>query len=138
MPKSTYLNDAVLNWHRGIVFPTVPATVYYALFTTDPTDTGTGAEVSGGAYARVAVPTATGSFSAPAADGQGGRSYSNAVAITFPTPTANWGTVTHFGIFSAATGGNLLRHGLITTSRNILSGDQSPTFAIGALVSSEA
>ncbi len=138
MPKSTYLNDAVLNWFRGTAFPAVLTNVHFALFTTDPTDTGTGTEVSGGAYARVSVPAAAGSFSAPAADGSGGRSWSNAVAITWPTPTANWGTVTHFGVFSAATGGNLLRHGLITTSRNIVSGDQAPTFAIGSLVSSEA
>ncbi len=138
MPKSAYLNDAVLNWLRGIAYPGVQGNVHVALFTTDPTDTGTGTEVTGGSYARVAVPCTTGSFSAPAADGSGGRSFSNSVAITFPTPTANWGTVTHFGIFHLPTGGNLLRHGLITTSRNILSGDQSPTFAIGALVSSES
>ncbi len=138
MGKSTYLNDAVLNWLRGTAFPAVPGTVHFALFTADPTDTGTGAQVAGGAYARVAISAAAASFSAPAADGSGGRQISNAVEITFPTPTANWGTVTHFGVFSAATGGNLLRHGALTTSRNILNGDQSPTFAIGALVSSEA
>jgi len=57
--------------------------------------------------------------------------------VTFPAPTAAWGTVTHFGVFDAATAGNALYYGDLTTARTINSGDSAPTFAIGALTTTE-
>ena len=47
----------------------------------------------------------------------------NSSVVTFPTATANWGAVTHFGIRDALTGGNLLYHGALSSARTILSGD---------------
>lgn len=78
--------------------------VYMGLFTTAPTDGGGGVEVAGGAYARVAVPAANWN----AASGSAPSITSNSAAATFPTATANWGTVVAFGIFDAAAGGDLL------------------------------
>lgn len=89
-------------------------TAYVALFTTAPTDdTGTGAiEPPGGGYARVATTAGTsGTWGAASTttdpttitnNGTGGA------AITFPTATASWGNVVAFGLYDAATGGNLL------------------------------
>ena len=57
----------------------------------------------------------------------------NAAAITFPTPSANWGTVVAFGIFDATSSGNLLVWGPITPNKTINNGDAAPSFAIGAL-----
>jgi hypothetical protein len=57
----------------------------------------------------------------------------NANAITFAAPTANWGTVTHFGIYDATSAGNLLVWGALTASRVISNGDAAPSFAPGAL-----
>ena len=126
--KSDYLEnkvlDAVLNNTSLAV-----ATPYVALFTATPSDAGGGTEVSGGSYARV-----NSSASWPAASS---GSCANDVAIAFPSATANWGTVTQFGIFDASTAGNLLYWGDLTTSRSILNGDPTPTFAIGALVITE-
>lgn len=139
MSKSNYLEDAVLNWMRGTAFPAVPASVYVSLHTADPTDantTTTEVSTTSTGYARVGVTSATTSWSAPA-DDAGSQSMSNSNAITFNSPTANWGTVTHFGIYDASTAGNLLRHGALGTSRNILSGDQAPSFAAGSLVIKE-
>lgn len=114
-----------------------PATVYVALFTASPTDANTGTEVSGGSYARVAVPTGTagtGAGSGWADPGASGAiSTNNNAAITFPTPTANWGTVTQIGVYDAATVGNLLCWGDLSTSRTINNGDSAPSFAISAL-----
>jgi hypothetical protein len=92
---------------------TAPATLYLALFTTDPTDADSGAEVSGGSYARETV-----AFGAPT-DGVG----SNSSAVTFTTASAAWGTVTHFGIYDAVSAGNLLFHTILTASKVVGDGD---------------
>ncbi len=111
---SDYLENAVLNATlRGVAY-TSPATVYVALFTSDPTDAATGTEVSGGAYARQAI-----TFGAPSAG-----TCSNSADVLFPIATAAWGTITHIGIFDAASGGNLLYSAALTTSKTIAADDQ--------------
>lgn len=109
---------------------TKPAALHVALFTAAPSDAGGGTEVSGGAYARVQRDPLDANWTAP--DTTGGLT-DNAAALTFPTPTANWGVVTHFGIFDAATAGNLLVHGALTTAKTVNNGDPAPSFAVGAL-----
>jgi hypothetical protein len=80
-------------------------TVYVALFTAVGSDDGTGfTEVSGGAYARVATAGATWN----AASGSAPAQISNSAAVTFPLATADWGTAIAFGLYDAASGGNLL------------------------------
>jgi hypothetical protein len=114
MSMSDYLENALLNAVLRNTPYTSPSQVYVALFTSDPTDAGTGTEVSGGGYARQSV-----TFNAPS-NGQ----VTNAVDILFPVATASWGTVTHIGIYDAQTGGNLLFHGALTTSKTISANDQ--------------
>jgi len=92
---------------------TPPATIYLALYTVAPTDTGGGTEVSGGGYARQ-------SFTLTAATA---GSTSNSADIVFPTATADWGTIVAVGIFDAATAGNLLWYGNLSTSKTVLNGD---------------
>ena len=116
---SDYLEQAILNHiFRNTAIFTPPANVYLALFTAAPSDSGGGTEVTGGSYARKAVST-TGQWSAP---GVGGLT-DNINAQAFVTATASWGTVTHVGIFDAATAGNLLFHGALTVSKTVGSGD---------------
>ncbi len=98
---------------------TPPATVYVALYTAAPSDAGGGTEVSGGSYARQAAGLSAAS---------GGAS-SNAADITFPQATADWGTVTHLGLFDAATSGNLLMWTPLDASKTVNNGD---TFKINA------
>lgn len=110
---SNYLETALINGTlRGTSY-TAPSTVYVGLFTSDPTDAGSGTEVSGGSYVRKAA-----TFGAPS----NGVSTISA-AIEFTQATASWGTVTHFGIFDAETTGNLLYHGALTASKAIDTGD---------------
>src|SRR5690606_1282100 len=98
------------------------------LSTTAPTQAGGNfKEPSGNGYARVAV--TNNSTNWPAAS-NGAKS--NANAITFPQATGSWGTVTHFGIFDAATSGNLLAWGELSQSKAISAGD-TPYFAAGSL-----
>lgn len=105
-----------------------PAAIYFALFTAAPSDSGGGTEVTGGSYARTAVTQADAQWTAP---GVGGAT-DNVNAITFPTATASWGTVTHVGIFDASSGGNLLLHGALTESKLVGNNDVF-RFAIGAM-----
>lgn len=110
---SNYLENALINATLRNTAYSSPATVYAALFTSDPTDAGTGTEVSGGSYARKAI-----TFGAPS----NGAS-TNSGAVEFDQATGNWGTITHFGIYDALTSGNLLYHGALTTSKTIETGD---------------
>ncbi len=115
-----------------------PTTLYVGLLTTTPTDSTAGTEVSGGSYARVAVTSATTAWNntqgntTGASTGTDGTT-ENASAITFPAPTATWGTVNGFGIYDASTGGNLLIYAALTTPKTINNGDAAPSFAAGAL-----
>jgi hypothetical protein len=119
---SNYLENALINATLRNTAYSSPATVYVGLFTTDPTDAGTGTEVTGGSYTRKAI-----TFGAPS----NGVSV-NSVAVEFDQATANWGTVTHFGILDASTSGNLLYHGALTASKVIDDGDVFK-FAISAV-----
>ena len=110
---SNYLENALINATLRATTYTSPATVYVSLWTTDPTDAGSGTEVSGGSYARTAV-----TFVAPS-----GGVTSNSADVSFPQATASWGVVGWIGLNDAATGGNLLFHTPLDTSKTIDSGD---------------
>lgn len=110
---SNYLENALINATLRATTFTSPATVYVSLHTADPTDAGSGTEVSGGSYARQSA-----SFAAPS----NGASATNA-DITFPQATGNWGTVTHIGIWDASTIGNLYYHTALDASKTIDTGD---------------
>ena len=110
---SNYLEDALINVTLRATAYTAPATVYVSLWTSDPTDAGSGTEVSGGSYARTAV-----TFAAPS-----NGVTTNDADVTFPTATASWGTVGWIGINDALTTGNLLYHTALDTSKTIDSGD---------------
>jgi hypothetical protein len=113
---SDYLENKVLDHFLGTASTSAPATVYLALFTTDPTDAGSGTEVStsGTNYARQSI-----AFSSASSG-----TTSNSADVEFSQATGSgFGTVTHFGIFDASTAGNLLFHGSLTASKTIDAGD---------------
>ena len=110
---SNFLENALINATLRNTTYTSVATVYVSLWTSDPTDAGSGTEVSGGSYARTAV-----TFAAPS-----NGVTTNSADVTFPTATASWGTVGWIGINDAVTSGNLLYHSPLDTSKVIDSGD---------------
>lgn len=130
-------NKVVDHYFRGTAY--APAGPYYVgLMTTACSDSAAGTEVSGGSYARVSVTKADATWkgthgSATGASSGTNGTISNAAAITFPAPTANWGTVTHWGIWDASTSGNMLVCAALTTSKTINNGDAAPSFAIDAM-----
>lgn len=112
MSFSDYLETKVLDHVFGGTSYTAPTTLYVALFTAAPSDSGGGTEVSGGAYARQTIAFTT-----------SGDTTSNNAAIEFPTATANYGTVTHVGIYDASSAGNLMAWASLTSSKTIETGD---------------
>jgi len=110
---SNYLENALINATLRNTSYTSPATVYVALYTSDPTDADTGTEVSGNGYARQSV-----TFGAPS----NGAS-TNSAAVEFPQATGSWGTVAYIGLRDASSGGNLLYHTVLDASKTISTGD---------------
>ena len=135
---SDYLENKLIDHiFRAATFAK-PAGLYIGLLTAAPTDAGGGTEVAGGSYARVNLAPGDTNWKATQGGTSGVSSGStgltaNAVPITFPAPTANWGSVTHFGIYDAAAAGNLLIWDALTAARTILSGDPAPAFGPDAL-----
>jgi hypothetical protein len=115
-----------------------PGSLHISLHSADPGETGANELASTGAYARASVTSSLanwagtqGAGTTVASSGTGGQTSNNG-SITFATPTANWGNVTHFAVWDAATGGNCLLYGALSISKTINQGD-SISFAAGSL-----
>lgn len=119
--SSDYLENKLLDHVLRNTAYTQPAALYVGLFTasTGLEENTPSAEVSGGSYARKAATFAVAS----------GGSAATSATITFDAATANWGTVTHVAVMDAASGGNVLFHGAVTSSKTIETGD---TFQISS------
>lgn len=107
------LLDAVFN---GSSY--TPSSLYCSLHTADPGETGA-SEVTGGSYARQNV----GASFATAASG----SVSSSASISFTDMPA--ATVTHVGIWDAASAGNFLWGATLSASKSTNAGD---TFTIAS------
>jgi len=111
---SDYMENKVIDHMLRNQAFTPPSTLYVALYTVSPSDSGGGTEVSGGSYARQTVTLSAAS----------GGSTSNSADVTFPTATADWGTIVAVGILDSSSGGNLLAWGGLSTSKTVNNGDQ--------------
>lgn len=136
MPFTYYTDNAVVALLFNDTAFTALANVYLALSTTTPTQVKGSApywnftEPVGNGYARVTIASTTGNFPAPTTG-----STNNSGSVSFPQATGSQGTVTYFGFFDAASGGNLIGYGALNTSQTIVSGNVL-TFAIGQLTMS--
>ena len=119
---SDYAEKLLLDFLMTSGTATRPTAWYVALYTAAPSDSGGGTEVSTGGYARQSIAFST-------ASSPGGTT-SNSGEVSFTATGADYGTVTHMGIFDASSGGNLLWHGALTSSKTVADGD-TLTFAVG-------
>lgn len=110
---SDYAENELLDHLLGTGAYTMPTTVYVGLSTGSFNDDNSGTELTGNNYSRQSV-----SFGAAASG-----TASNDAAVEFSAATGSWGVVSHFGLFDAASSGNLLIHGALTASKTIESGD---------------
>jgi hypothetical protein len=117
-----FLENKVLGHVFGGAAYTAPATLYVALFSAAPGETGGGTELTSGTaagYARKAITPST----QMAVSGTNPTQVANSVDLDFIAATADWPAVTHAAIFDASTAGNMLDQGPLTVARSILSGD---------------
>ena len=113
MSFSNYLETEILDHVFAGAAYTAPSTKYLALFTAIADgEAGSVTEVTGGAYARQTVAFTT-----------SGNTTSNNAAVEFPTATANYGTVTHVGVYDASTSGNLMAYAALSSNKTIETGD---------------
>lgn len=147
---SDILENKLIDWYFraqaiGITGATAaagtgPATLWIGLLTTADNDAdSTKVEVSGGSYARIPVTSSLANWagtqsaaSTTASSGSSGTTSNNA-AITFPTPSANWGTIVGFGVFDALTAGNMQFYGAVTPNKTVNNGDPAPYYPPGSL-----
>ena len=113
--------------------PTRPSSLWLCLFTAAPDKDGAnGTEVdpTGSAYARVQCGPYTAKWSQP--DSTTGV-VESLDEFRFPEPTAAWGTITHWGIADAETGGNYLIVAAVTTPLEVTATSLNPVFPAGLL-----
>ena len=136
---SNYLENKLVDFlFRGGSY-SPPATLYFALCTSTPSDASTGStisEVSGGNYTRQSLTATSGNWYSTQADNTGtstgtNGTTSNAVSIAWNSVT--WtGTVTSIAICDAASAGNMLFYSALNSSKTLASGD-SISFAVSGL-----
>ena len=97
------------------VLTPLTTTAYVSLHTADPGNTGA-SEVSGSAYARQGPITFANAGNNPTVA-------SNSAIVTFPAATGSWGTVSYFGVWTAASGGTFQGSGALTTPKAVGNGD---------------
>lgn len=128
MAKSNYEADAYLNGRFRDAGITALGTLYLALAVADLTAANVTANeltIGTAGYARVVVPTTNADWSAPITSG-GRRMISNLNTLTGATVSGdlNGGAAIGFwGLYDAATAGNLIRYGAFGTPKTILNGD---------------
>lgn len=103
LPSNTFITEAF-----ALITGETP---HLALYTSNPTAADSGTEVSGGSYAR--QPITFGSIT--------GGAISNTVALTFDSVPS--GTITHYGIKDALSGGDLKVYGALSSPIVAISGD---------------
>ena len=121
---SNYAENELLDHVLKVGAYTPPTHIYIALSTADPTDDASGlSEPSGGSYARILCDDW---------DTAASRAIQNTSSVEYVEATGSWGTLTHFAIMDALTGGNMLAYGSLSESKVISSGDTA-SFAAGAI-----
>ena len=98
MSASNALETMLLQWSLTAGSPTRPTTWFLSLHTGDPGETGASNELSGNGYARQSI-----AFTVS------GDTATSSTSQSFgPNSGSNWGTVTHFAIWTASSGGTCL------------------------------
>lgn len=130
MSATNWLEDALAKhiFRAGAALPQ-PTELHVALYTTLPAEDGTGGvEPSAASYARVQYGPGSTYWSAPS---NGDGTVKNEFAITFPSPTEDWGTIVGWGIYDES--GNLWFVNALAANKDVLAGNPAPEFNPGAM-----
>ena len=96
-------------------------TVYLALYSTAPSESGSGTELSGSGYSRQSI-----AFTVNTGNGVA----TNSANVVFGNATANWNTAVAYGVIDAPSGGNILYTGALTPNQTLYNG-YNMTFQTG-------
>lgn len=121
---SNYTEDNIINaLLRGVAFAQA-STIYVGLHTSDPTDAG-GNEVTLAAFpAYERLDAAKGGAISSGWTASSNGVSKNANQLIYPVHDGGGDiTVTHFALYDAATGGNMLVHAPLNTARTLSPGD---------------
>ena len=113
---SDYTEQKFLDHALGTTAWTAPTNVYLALFSSDPTDAGSGTELT------VTLGYARAVMSFNAATSPGGLATIDTEIVFTNSGGGDWAAATHVGVFDASTVGNLLFHGALAATRTVLDG----------------
>ena len=135
MAFSQYFATQVLSWVKGSPFPTALTNVYVSLHSSDPGTAGTAGDVTSSitnSSNRTGI--ASSALSAVAGASGGGFEITNSGVVQLTTSANNNAaiTVTHFGVWDQASGGNFLASGQLTSGADVELGD-TVQFNIGAM-----
>jgi len=120
---STYLANKLLDHLLKTAAYTAPTHIYVGLSTANPTDDASGvAEPAAANYSRVICDVW---------DAAASGASENTSAITMPTASGSWGTITHAFLSDAASGGNMLIYGAVAPSQPVGTNDYMEWLAGG-------
>lgn len=130
--KLVFQNIAMANIGdaTGIRPSSVAGSLYIALYTSDPADEDSGIEANYVSYERVPIPRSIIGWSVV------GNSVSNVDDVIFPVSLGTTNTITHWGIKTSLTGGDLVGSGSLTGVVEIITGD-TPKFNAGVITVTE-
>ena len=126
MAFSQYFATQVLDWVKGSPFPTALANVFVSLHSSDPGTNGLSGDVTNtitNSTNRTSI--ASSALSTVAGASGGGFEVTNTGVVQLTTAANNTTpiSVTHFGVWDAASGGNFLASGQLTSSVDVELGD---------------
>jgi hypothetical protein len=108
-----------------------PGTIYGALYEDNPTSADAGTEVAGGGYGRLAIAMTSGNWDVVSGEVR------LAAAKSYPSPTADWAAglpLTHEGWRDAASLGNLLFYGALSSPLSVRADNPAPTHAAQGVI----
>lgn len=117
----------------GLLPSAAAGSLFVSLHTSDPGEASASTETVFTNYARVAVVRSSGGWTV---SGTSPTQVANAATVSFPQCGSTGATVTHFGIWTALSGGKMLYSAALTTPLAV-SNLVTPQFAAGSLVVSE-
>ena len=112
--------------HRFNIQSYATSPLYLGLSSATPTDDGSGVSEPPSAKGYARVKTTNASSSSWQVSDATGVTVDNSVDVEFGAASADWGTLTHFALFSGSTSGaSVLAHGVLSTSKTISNGDEA-------------
>jgi hypothetical protein len=110
--------------HRFNIQRYATCNLYVGLSSADPLDDRSGTSEPGAAKGYARVKTTNASATSWQVSDATGVTVNNADIITFAAASADWGTMTHFALFSGATAGaSVLAYGILNSSKIVQTSD---------------